>query len=662
VGFFSPWFLLGSLAVGLPVWLHLLRQYRHKPLPFSSVMFFERRLQSSDKHRRLRYLLLLALRAAILILLALAFANPFIKRNVGAASSRKLVVIAVDRSFSMRYGDRISQAKLLAYQALGRLRGGELAEVVAVDSHVESLTPPSMDAGTLSAAIDSIQPNDRASSFGEFVRGLRAMQQNTGMSLDVKFIGDMQRTAMPSKFSDVALAPHTALDLLPVARGKTPNWAVETVSAPVHVYDPRNTRVTATISGWQTGPAPRKVSFLLDGRPIASKDVNVPENGRAQAEFLSFDVPYGFHRGEIRIEPHDGLPQDDSFPLSIERSDPRKVLFLYQGGRNRGAFYYRTALESASDTGLTVQPAPVEQASKNDFAKHAFVVLDDIGGLDQALEQRLSDYVHKGGALLICVGENTARNGRLPVTGSRFEIVSRTQGAGSVDNQSAAMRGAGQWENVRFFATARLDLKPGDRVLAKFADGSPLLIEQHWGEGRILTFASGLDNLTNDFPLHTSFVPFVAQTGRYLAGMEETTVNMTAGAPVELRSSGDRGTAADVIGPGGKHELSLSDATKAVSFELDQDGFYEVQRADGRRVQLAVHADRRESDLTPLPSDTLALWRNTGSPASTPQTAGAQETTERWNLWRYVLILALAAAVAESLLGNKYLKEEGHAA
>ena len=41
--------------------IHLLRQYRSTPHPFSSLMFFERRTQSSIKHRRLQYLLLLAL-------------------------------------------------------------------------------------------------------------------------------------------------------------------------------------------------------------------------------------------------------------------------------------------------------------------------------------------------------------------------------------------------------------------------------------------------------------------------------------------------------------------------------------------------------------------------------------------------------------------------
>ncbi len=62
MGFLAPWFLAGMAAVGLPVWLHLLRKHKTTPLPFSSLMFFERRTQSSVKHRRLQYLLLFARR------------------------------------------------------------------------------------------------------------------------------------------------------------------------------------------------------------------------------------------------------------------------------------------------------------------------------------------------------------------------------------------------------------------------------------------------------------------------------------------------------------------------------------------------------------------------------------------------------------------------
>ncbi|MGA8030088.1 MAG: BatA and WFA domain-containing protein [Bryobacteraceae bacterium] len=657
MGFLSPWFLAGIAAVALPLWLHLLRQYKRTPQPFSSLMFFERRVQSSVKHRRLRYFTLLALRIALLLLLALAFANPFVNRRAAMSTRRKLTVIAIDRSFSMRYGDRIQAAKLQAHRVLEGLHGQDLAQVIAFDSHIENLTQPESDRGILSAAIDSIQPDDRASSFGELVRALRVMEQSSGMRLDVNLISDMQQTSMPVDFKDLQLGPRTALKLHRVGERKASNWAVETVTAPTHVYDPAHTRITAMVAGWQTEAATRRASLVLDNRVIASKELTVPANGRAQVEFLSFDVPYGAHRGEIRIEPHDALPNDDSFPFSIERSDPRRVFFLYGGGRAREAFYYKAAMESAPDTGLMVQSAPIAQAPLDDLSKFAFVVLSDLGDLDATVARALCDYVSKGGAALIAVGPNTEREGRVALSGDHVSGVHQTQGAGHVDTQNPVLLGSGQLENVQFTETARVSPKAGAQVIARLADGSPLLVEEAAGEGRILTFASMLDNSTNDFPLHASFLPFVVQTGRYLAGGLETLSSVVTGTPIALRRTRNQGTAADVIGPDGTHELSLSEATKALSFDLGQNGFYEVQRADGHRLLMAVHADRRESDLTTVPDETLDLWRNTGNTAVETESGKVESQTRPFSLWRYFVVFVLLAALIESVFASRYLKE-----
>src|SRR5579863_8794181 len=102
MGFFSPWFLAGLAAVGLPIWLHLLKRHKTDPRPFPSLMFFEKREQSSVMHKRLDYILLFILRTAMLVLLALLFANPFFNKSTPNAEGKKIVLVAVDHSFSMR--------------------------------------------------------------------------------------------------------------------------------------------------------------------------------------------------------------------------------------------------------------------------------------------------------------------------------------------------------------------------------------------------------------------------------------------------------------------------------------------------------------------------------------------------------------------------------
>ena len=82
-----------------------------------------------------------------------------------------------------------------------------------------------------------------------------------------------------------------------------------------------------------------------------------------------------------------------------------------------------------------------------------------------------------------------------------------------------SMEKADRWAGVKFyFAVARGSRRRARDRPAHRPDA--VLLEKKIGEGRVLLFASGLDNLTNDFPLHPVFVPFVEQTARYLSGTE----------------------------------------------------------------------------------------------------------------------------------------------
>ena len=667
MGFLAPWFLAGAVAIGLPFWIHLLRQYRSTPHPFSSLMFFERRTQSSIKHRRLRYLLLLSLRVALLLLIALAFANPFVSRSGGTTGGPKMLVIAVDNSFSMRYDDHLARAKQQAMNAVSQLQPGERGQVLAIGSRVHFLTQPIEEADQLKAAIQGIRPSDDLSSYGEFARALRTIQQTSRIPLEVDFVSDMQKSSLPPAFADLRLGSDTNLVFHSVADSKQPNWMVESVTAPAKIYDPKKVRVQAVIAGVNTPAAKRTVSLVLDGKVLESKSIDVPSNGRASVEFLSLDSPHGFHKGEIRIEPNDALREDDQFDFAIERTDPHPVLFLHPAAQDRDELYYRSALESVSEAGFTLDPLAVEQAANQSLSKYAFVVLSDVGSMPAGLENSLRAYVAGGGSLLIALGTHSAALTRVPVSnetiqgsayaslsGSRFETVA------AADAEHPALRRANKLDGVKFYQVIRVD--PGSsRVVARLTNQAPLLLEKQVGEGRVFVFTSTFDNISNDLPLHASFVPFVEETARYLGGQQDRSTNVAAGSYIELRSAKDRGAAIDVTEPDGTHPLSLKDATAAQTFQVTREGFYEIHRANGRQEFVAVHADRRESDLTPIPQETLDLWRNTGRGPDTPasQDGSAAQTQARpWSLWRYALLLVLITAIIESVLASRYLSVE----
>jgi hypothetical protein len=173
----------------------------------------------------------------------------------------------------------------------------------------------------------------------------------------------------------------------------------------------------------------------------------------------------------------------------------------------------------------------------------------------------------------------------------------------------------------------------------------------------VLLFASGLDNLTNDFPLHPVFVPFVEQTALYLSGTERRSGARVVDSFLELRSSKEQSVGVEVIDPQGHRPLSLKESTSAQTYQLTSAGFYELKLANGRHDVIGVNPDRRESNLEVIPDDVLALWRGDSGTGTAQAGAGssAQEQTQPYRLWWYIMLLVFAAAIAESLLADRYL-------
>src|SRR3984893_16099922 len=223
MGLFAPWFLAGLAGLALPLYLHLLKKLKTTPKPVPSLMFFESRTQASTRHRRLRYFLLLSLRLAFLLLVILAFANPFLNRNAAALSSSPLLLLVVDNSFSMRAGTRLADAKAAAMTVLGG-KGAARAQVAAFGSQLRLLTQPIEDQSALRAAVQAIQPGDGHGSFRELARAVRAMAESVHTPLELHLFSDMQRGSVAATFSDMALPANVTLLTHAVVTKDLPNW------------------------------------------------------------------------------------------------------------------------------------------------------------------------------------------------------------------------------------------------------------------------------------------------------------------------------------------------------------------------------------------------------------------------------------------------------
>ena len=677
MGFLTPWFLAGLAALGVPVFVHLLRRHVTTPRPVGSLMFFERGIQSSTRHRRLKHLLLFALRTALLLLIVLAFANPFVRRST-ADLDHHLLIIVLDNTFSMRAGTRFADAQRQALVTLAAKPHDSAAQIVALDGQVEILTQPIRDETQLRSALESIQPGDGHANFGDLGRAIRSLAETTRQPIDLHLFSDMQRTATPANFADMVLPPSVNLTLHSVAQGTPPpNWTIESIEAPTDLPDPKDrihSRVSAVVAGFNTPASTKTISLVVNGKTIASRKVDVPANGRTTVEFAPLDVTYGFNRCSVHIDAKDAFPADDASVFAVRRSDPERVLFVHESSETRAASYFGSALAAADQGAFLLQSMNAEQTTDLDPSRFSFVVLSDVAVLPSIFEHALERYVSKGGNVFIALGTHLGRRIQVPLWSADIEDVrdfvrtgTNAATVGQVDfsfpalSQADPGRDNGGWAAVKIFYAAVVD-SGGARVAARLADGTPLVLDKQTGEGHLLLFTSGLENLTNDLPLHPVFVAFVDRVAHYLSGIERLSGSRPVDSFVQLRSTEHPVGAiasVEVIDPDSRRPLSLSEARTVQTLRLNRAGFYQIRFANGRDALIGVNPDRRESNLEPLSPDVLKLWSGSRPAATdrqpTPAAAQLSTKTRAVSLWWYLTLLALAAALCQTAIASRYM-------
>jgi hypothetical protein len=493
--------------------------------------------------------------------------------------------------------------------------------------------------------------------------------------VEAHLISDFQQSNLPANAADMTLPDAATLVVHRVTTDTVPNWTLESVTSPDHVFGSGSgttlSGVRAVVAGFATPEADRTVSLRVNGSLVSSQRVQVPAGGRATVEFTGAALAHGFSRCEVTLDAADALREDDTFRFAVERSDPQPVLFIHTAADARSPLYFSNALAAAEGAAFALESVTLEQAARLSLNRYAFVVIAGIAALPASLEDAMQQYVQAGGKAWIVLGpgarhapvpvfENAVLDGRdygaLPGAGTRFA---------SVEADPAAQHGLydpSLWSGVKFFYAARVE--EGDSsVLLRLTDRTPLLLEKNRGEGQVLLMTSGFEGLSNDLPLHPAFVAFVAQTARHLSGRNPGGLQRVVDSFLDLHAGELRGAASaagvEVIDPEGQRPLSLSEAASARSLRLEKAGYYQVRLASGRTQLIAVNPDRRESDLRLVPDDVVAAWQRHAAASAASADSGASAvipaTEQRVALWQLLVVLALAAALAQSWVGGRYL-------
>lgn len=654
----APLFLAGLLAIGLPLWLHRLSSDNPNKQRFSSLMFLEPGEPRRVLAKKLQYLLLLAFRIALLVLLALAFAEPALFRSPAAAAGgdgAELHVVVLDRSASMAYDDRWDAAVDAALGVIDGLGTDDRGQVLAAGRVLEVLTAPTADRAVLRQAVTTARPSVFRVDYGQLTRSLDGVLRAAELPVVVHFVTDVQATSLPTRFAE--LAPRTPADVRihAVGEARSPNFAVESFGGSALTGE-----LEAGIVSYAPEAAEKTVRLSLNGETVAQQSLRLEPRARGQVQFPPLELRSGANRVSVSIAPGDSLAADDQRYLVLKRPEPRTVLVVAGDTRGRAALFTGAALETLRGVSLTAERVAPSDLGTRPLAGYSFIVVTDAGVLGPAETTALASYVDAGGALLMAFGPRSTSLGTVPITGQALRSVAPAGGGegyasiGAADRSHPALRGADELRAAKFFRVAALEAAPDDRALLSLDDGTPLLVERAQGNGRVMLFMSSLDREWNDLPVQPVFVPLVAGLANHLLGGAGFSTEAELGSTLAVRALGLRG--GQIFAPNGDAALGFAGGTGDVL--LDQLGFYEVV-GGGTTELVAVNFDVRESDLAPLEPAQIERWQGLGQPAAEAAagaTAGLQDEAAPWSLGPWLLILLLLAVVMESWIGNWHLR------
>jgi Aerotolerance regulator N-terminal/von Willebrand factor type A domain len=620
LGLLAPLFLLGSLAVAIPIALHLLRQRAGPVQAFSAVQLLQHSRVEQARRRRLRDILLFALRAAALIVLAVAFARPYLR---GASPlDPPVTVVVADVSGSLSDPARSARLRDLAAAAIDRAPASQAVALVQFSSAADVLVAPTHDHGAARAAAARLVPGYGSTSYRAGLAKAAELVSRPGGHIVV--VTDLQAVGWTDG-PDVPLRSDVTVDVADVG-ALPPDVAVLALER-----DAAGRTSARVRAGSATRQVP--VRFEIDGDVKATATAAIDPSGIGLAS-VALAVPPGAAVRALVGDPN-GLRADDERWLVDGDRSHATVLIVTSPSADRDGLYVQRALQALDGARAVNVVMRTGDRVQNDGvpAGTAAVILLGTSGLDRRGLERLAQYVRSGGGLLLAAGPGVTPELIAAGFGDEMpRIRARAAWAGAASLVASDTRHPalalfadrpGAFADARFTRSAELRGTDGSEVLARFDSGEPALVAGAYGKGRVAVLASDVANRWNDLALQPSFVPLMGELVAWIGGATRAPQSIVAGqSPLE---------------------------------GADRPGVVTLPAMAGHpEARVAVNVDLREFDAARLTAaEFVARVPRVDGGGDRESGGAARHDESSRGLWRYGLLLVAATLVAESLIGRR---------
>lgn len=695
----APLYFFGAFAIGLPILFHLIRRRPKGEVEFSSLMFLRPTPPRLTRKSRLDNWPLLLIRALALMLLAAAFARPFLRsvtQSDADLPSRRMVLM-IDTSASMQRAGLWQQALDKAKDVIDDLQLADQLAIVTFDDTPRTLLgfeqagrlslPQRKSAATKLLA--ELSPSSKHTDIGRamsFAADLAVTYEpddavNDGSEEPVEsiaapahmiLISDMQAGSQIESLQAYAWPKQLRLDVETVVAKEKTNAAAQILSADTETSAEDRDRVRVRIIN---SPDADKSQFRLGwaGDPSGSGD-----SPASAFQEMPVQVPPGESRVVRMSSPPPGVTSlvlsgdDASFDnvRYVVSPQPEALTLLHLGqpmAEPRDSLLYylqRVPLSNSRRDVSVLSQIADELPTSPDPQTVPLVVTEGVYSSDVA--QRLKQYVTGGGGLLhvLSSGERLADtaaslNGVLEQTGELqieeaqvkdYAMFSRIDFGHPIFAPMADPQ-FNDFTKIRVWSHRRISgLDDSWKVVSYFDDDDPALIERSSGKGKIWILATGWQPEQSQLALSTKFIPFVFSLFDSSGG-EGSGDSYTIGQPIDLDPSPNT----KIIDPAGS---AFRYRNRADLEAIDQPGIYRLDDDAGSRT-FAVNIAESESRTEALPDTELERFGVTlGRQLTTAEIDAQQrqlrdiELESRQRLWQWLLVAALSLLALETWLGG----------
>jgi len=523
--FLNPEFLWASLAVAIPILVHLFNFRKPKRMLFSNVAFVREVNRSVVRRMRLRQWLLLALRCLAILAMVFMFSGPVWVSDPDQENTRsaRSVLVIIDNSPSMSAADKngtfLYQAQVMAKEILQS--GASQDEFLLIPTSDLNPGQPYQKPQETLARLDQIQAGHTSMDFGSLVQQVEGLTEKALMPEKVVYIlSDFQRSQLNPMEGSKEDTSNIKIVCIPVGITSPANKYVQQIELTHPILERgKVTGITGIYYNDSSEPVEEaEVRLMIEGIPNGTTLISCPPGDTTRFTLNFTPDKSGWNSGFVEVS--DGISAfDDKRYFSFFIPDSTRILVI-EGEKTDNTYIHTVFNKVLRQFQFTY--IPEHKSGDYDPVEYDAVILSGIKDLTGSNARKLAEWVNEGGSLMVLPHPEQQVSGMNTLLQSLNigQFIARREEKEGI-KLKAPDAAHPLFEGVfRQGKTARADapvvyswhplqvnIASGAQPIISFPDGSPFLLEAKAGMGQALIMSCFPDSRQSDFPYKSIFLP-----------------------------------------------------------------------------------------------------------------------------------------------------------